>query len=375
MNQVVAMKCYGFEWLTDLNLSTTGAAALMASHGVDWALLQNTIDPLPSSGVPQQIPADRYDDQRFRDAVRAEGMKVFESTAIFFDPLAYRTRPELRPVGSDGVTMAPYDWYYGISPHDSDYLNSRAERLEEVVATYQPDGVFLSFIRFPGFWEALTAQVDRHAVTDYGFAHGALERFENDTAHVLPRGGIATKAAVILRELRSEWTAWKCQLVVDSIATLREAVNRARPGTEVLINGLAFPAQERGPLGQEVFGHDYRAISQVAEHIETMVYHQILGRPVRPWIEEVVADLRPQVSGTLLACLQTSAAYTEPPHDGLGRAQELPAQEFVEALKVVAQSEADGVSIYHWTDIAAEELYGTGAMANALRRFKDGTLL
>lgn len=374
MSRVVAVKCYGFEWITQLGLDEARAAALMASHGVDWALLQNTIDPLPSSGVEQRLPADRYDEARFRDAVREQGMKVYESTAVFFDPTTYDARPDLRPVGANGATMAPYDWYHGISPHDPAYLRRRADLLEEVVSTHQPDGVFLSFIRFPGFWEALTAQVPREDVPDYGFAAGALDRFERDTGIMLPAGDTAEKARVLRSEFRTQWAAWKSAVVLDSIRVLRDAVHRARPGTEVLVNGLAFPEGERGPILQEVFGQDLGAISDVVEHVETMVYHQILGRPVRPWIEDVVADLRPRVAGTLLACLQTSPAYTDPPHDGLGRMPTLPPEEVVEALRAVADSQADGVSVYHWTDVAADELHGEGVMADGLRRFKEGSL-
>lgn len=374
MNRCVAAKCYGFDWITQLDLDESSAAAMMAAHGVDWALLQNVLDPLPSSGVVQRLPSGRYDDRRFRDHVRDQGMKVYESTAVFFAPQVNRDRPALRPVAEDGSTMEMFDWYLGVSPHSRDYLARRAELLEEVVTTYQPDGVFLSFIRFPGFWEGLTPQVAAEDVHDYGFAAGALQRFEEDTGIELPSGDVTAKARTLLGELRAEWTAWKCAVITEAVAELRAAARRARPGTEVLVNGLAFPRAEGSDVAAELYGQDLGAISEVAEHVETMVYHQILGRPVRPWIDDVVADLRPRVHGTLLACVQTSPAYTGPPHDGLGRSPDLPPEEFVESLRAVAASAADGLSVYHWTDLAANQLRGDGSMAAAVRRYRDGDL-
>jgi hypothetical protein len=365
---VVAVKCYGFEWITELGLDEQSAARLMNSHGVDWALVQNILDPLPTSGVAQELPLDRYDERRFRDHLREQGIRTYESTAVFFQPQAVAEHPDLRPVAEDGTPMSMFDWYLGVSPHSPDYLAQRAELLEKVVTTLEPDGVFLSFIRFPGFWEAWTSSVRREDIRDHGFAAGSLARFEEETGNALPGGDTAAKARVVRHELRAEWTAWKCGVIVDAVRRLADAVQRARPGTEVLINGVAFPG-----LAEEVLGQDLGAISQVPAHIETMVYHQILGRPLA-WIREVLEDLRPRVDGTLLASIQTSAAYTEPPHTGMGRAATLSPSEVAESLRVVASSPADGVSVYHWTDIAADELRSDGVMADALRHYKEGTL-
>lgn len=370
---VVAVKCYGFEWMTDLGLDESSAAATMASHGADWALVQNVIDPLPTSGVAQRIP-DHYDESRFRDEIRSHGIKVFESTAVFFQPHEVERDETLRPVADDGSPMTMFDWYLGVSPHSQAYLDRRVALMEEVVSTHQPDGVFLSFIRFPGFWEALTVDVPRQDVRDYGFSAGSLARFQADTGIELPDAPTAVQARIVLGDLRSRWTAWKCGVVRDSVQQLVDAANRVRPGTECLINGLPFPRNERGNLSEEIFGQDLGGISTVAEHIEAMVYHQILKQDPERWIPQVVADLRPRVQGTLLPCIQTTPAYGEAPHAEAGRRPELPPEEVVTAIRAIAGTPADGVSVYHWTDVAAEERTGEGLIANALRAYKDGSL-
>lgn len=371
---IVATKCYGYEWLTRYGLSDLEAADRMAEHGVDWALIQNQIDPLPTSDVDQAPPSADYDDFRFRDRLRERGIRVFESSSVFFHPDANRKHPELRPVGDDGRTMSMFDWYLGASPTSRAFLAERAELMEETVSRYQPDGVFLMFIRFPGFWEGWTPQVRREDIVEYCFSPDSLERFQADTGIDLPRADTVTVARYLQAELRDQWTGWKCGVIEDAVRTLRAAANRARPHTEVMINGVAFSTGDRGNLAHEILGQDLGAISRDAEHIETMVYHQILAREPRVWIPEILRELRPAVRGTLLASLQTTAAYTRPPHDNRGRSGTLTPQEFAGTLAAVAASPADGVSIYHWTDVLADELTAGGVMVEALRRYKDGAL-
>ncbi len=373
MTPIIAVKCYGFDWMTRLGLDERSAARLMAAQGVDWALVQNTLDPLPSSGVAQRQP-DSYDERRFRDELREQGIGVYESTAVYHQPAAVEADDSLRPVADDGTPMRMFDWYLGVSPHDRGYLDRRAALMEEVVETFQPDGVFLSFIRFPGFWEAWTPSVAREDIRDFGFAAGSLRRFTADTGIALPDGDTATVARTVLHELRQEWVTWKCGVVVDAVQRLSGAAKRVRPGVETLINGVAFPAGDRADLARQVLGQDLGAISEVAEHIETMVYHQILARDPATWVPEVVTDLRPRVRGTLLPSIQTSADYTRPPHHTAGRRAELPPEEVVDVLRAIAGTAADGVTVYHWTDVAADDLAGDGVIAAGLRAYKEGTL-
>ena len=373
MTPIIAVKCYGYEWMTQLGLDEVAAARLMAQHGVDWALVQNTLDPLPESGVPQRQP-DAYDERRLRDALRERGIKVFESTAVFHQPAAVEADESLRPVGDDGAPLEKFDWYLGVSPHDPAYLARRIELMEEVVATHEPDGVFLSFIRFPGFWEAWTPAVRRDDIRDLGFAQASIDRFASETGTEVPAGSVAERARHILARHPDEWVNWKCGVVVDAVRKLTDAAKAVRPEVETIINGVAFPATDRGDLARRVLGQDLGAISQVAEHIETMVYHQILARDPRTWVPEVVADLRPRVRGTLLPSIQTSPDYTYPPHDGAGRSPLLPPEEVVDVLRAIAATPADGITVYHWTDVAADDLHGDGVIAAGLRAYKDGAL-
>ena len=66
MNSLVSIKSYGFEWYTEYGLAEKLAAQRMREQGIDWAIIQNLIDPLPGSAVRQELPLPPYDDRRVR---------------------------------------------------------------------------------------------------------------------------------------------------------------------------------------------------------------------------------------------------------------------------------------------------------------------
>jgi hypothetical protein len=366
VSRVVAMKCYGYDWLERLGLSEDEAADRLALHGCDWALLQNAIDPLPGSAVEQLAPAG-HDEGRFRAALRERGMRVFETTSVFFQPEEHRRHPDLRPVADDGSVMEPYDWYVGLCPSSPDYLAERVELMERVVERHRPDGVFISFIRFPGFWELWLPGTQRRDVREYCFCERCLSRFQEETGVSLRSGGDAVDR--LQGELRPQWTDWKCSLIAGVVAELGAAARRVDADIEVLLNGIALGADDLGGAAVELLGQDLGRMSARGEHVELMFYHQILARRPGPWIRELTAQLRPQVHGNLLACLQTKAAYLEPPYDPAERAPEIPIEECREALQATAESPADGVCIFHWADLVEDDEHG-GRMGAAVREFK-----
>jgi hypothetical protein len=363
VNHVVAIKCYGFDWHGRFGLSESEAAARLSRHAADWALLQNAIDPLPGSDVAQVVPRG-VDERRLRDALRARGVGTFETTAVFFQPTAYAARPDLRPVAADGSVMRPFDWYVGLCPSSEDYLTERCALMEEVVSTLEPDGIFLSFIRFPGFWEAWTPAVKPDEINEYCFCPRCLARFEHDTQIVLPQARVSA-VALLQGELRPVWTDWKCKLIAHAAAALADAARRVRPSTQVLINGVVA-----GSAGRELLGQDLTRLSRGGNHVELMLYHQILARSPEPWITDVVREARPRVEGALLACLQLSPAYLTGPHAGAHRRSTIPFTEINEALRAVAASPADGVAVYHWNDLLEDDTAHDSRIGRALRRFR-----
>jgi hypothetical protein len=373
--QIVATKLYGYDWWPTQagpdGRPYEAVADALAEAGTSLVLVQNQLDPLPASDVQQLPPEGEYDDLRLRNVLRDRGIRCFEATSMFFQPDVYRERPDLHPVGADGSEHVPIGWYVGLCPSSEEYLEQRARQLQRVAADLQPDGLFLDFIRFPGFWETWTPGTERAAIREYCFCSRCRLRFARETGIKLPDD--PSRAAAILQgPLRGEWTAWKCELIATAVRLVREAATQVAPGIEIMIN-LVPPYLGGGldGIGEEVLGQRVESLATVAEHFGVMVYHQILKRRPRDWIPAVVTTLRNRTARTIIPCLQVRPTYLDGIYEQARRSPDIGPEEFQECVAAVAGSPADGIMTYHWSDVLAEDATSGGQYSAALHEFAD----
>lgn len=372
MSPLVGVKAYGWQWATDHGLSMRQAAARMASHGVDWALVQNLVDPLPGSAVAQVPPSGAYGDRAWVSELRDQGMRVYQSTAAFFDPEEFRAHADLRPVAADGSVFEPFTWYYGLCPSSPEYRRRKAERFAEAVAATEPDGVFLSFLRFPGFWEMWLPGTERVDIPEYCFCERCTGLFEDRTGVRLPQD-FGRRVGVLTHELREQWTAFKCGLIAEAAAELARAARSARPDVDVILNGFGLGATDFDDAIEEVLGQRFADLDAVFDHYELMFYFQIQKRDPAVWIPRRISEARSQTPKTLLACLQGGAEYLEDVYRSGGRRREITDEDWREALRAVDASGADGVMVYSWKDLLDDEARD-GSRVRDLLAYKEGAL-
>src|SRR4051812_15001412 len=88
----IAMKIYDYQWSATYGMEPAEAADELVRDGVDTALIRNQLDPLPGSGVDQAAylstgaPLTVESDWAWSEALRAAGLRVYQTTALFFDP-------------------------------------------------------------------------------------------------------------------------------------------------------------------------------------------------------------------------------------------------------------------------------------------------
>jgi hypothetical protein len=368
---MIATKLYGYDWWPAQERAGRGpyevVADALAEVGTTLVLVQNQLDPLPASDVRQLPPAGEYDDLRLREVLRDRGMRCFEATSMFFQPEIYWQRPDLRPVGADGTQHKPIGWYVGLCPSSEEYLEKRASQLQRVVADLQADGLFLSFIRFPGFWETWTPGTDRAAISEYCFCPRCRLRFSRETGIGLPTDPSAA-AAMLQGELRTQWSAWKCELIASTVNLVRAAVTTVSPGIEIMIN-LVPPFLGGGldGVGEEVLGQRIESLATAAEHFEVMVYHQILRHRPEDWIPAVVTAVRDRTARSIIPCLQVRPTYLDGIYAPAHRKPDIGPEEFRRCVSAVAASPADGIMTYHWSDVLAEDATSGGEYSAALR--------
>lgn len=360
------MKVYDYQWSASFGLDAVTAAGELVRDGVDTVLVRNQIDPLPTSGVDQEaylasgVPVSVATDRAWSDALRVAGLRVYQTTALFFDPGLLQSFPDAQPVDANGTPDVGFDWYRGVCPTHDGFLAAKIDRLQRVAADLEPDGIFLSFTRYPGFWENW---VPGYAFTNadrFCFCPRCRARFSEDLGLQLPSEDAATQARVILEEHGPAWTAWRARRIVEVVERIAAAVRAARPNLEIMLNTLAFPRTDFEGLDarREIAAQDLGMLSGPVDRFELMTYLQILDRP-DSWLEMVVADARRALPGRPLYCtLQVAPLYTEGIHAGRGRATEITAEELDQSARASLDAGADGLVFYHWTDFLVDEAAG-----------------
>jgi hypothetical protein len=375
----IGMKVYDYQWSATFGMTPPVAAAELARDGVDTVLVRNVIDPLPTSGVDQEGYLDGGEtpsvrgDRAWSDALRREGLRVLQTTALFFDPALLAQFPDARPVAASGEPDRGFDWYRGVCPTHEGYLAAKIERLQQVTIELEPDGLFLSFTRYPGFWENWLPDYRFTAADRFCFCARCRERFASDLGIELPAGRIADQANAILTQHGAAWTAWRCRRIVDVIARIAAAAREVRPGIEIVLNTLAFPAADLGELDarREIAAQDLAGLAAVVDRFELMTYLQILRRP-DDWLAPVVADARRLAPERSFLCtLQAAPLYTEGVHAGRGRCETITAEDLDRSAKSAVAAGADGLVFYHWTDFLVDDAEG-GRKRAVLRGLRDG---
>jgi hypothetical protein len=372
------MKVYDYQWATTFGMTPAVAAAKLAEDGVDTVLVRNQIDPLPTSGVDQEVylggeAPSVAADRAWSDALRAAGRRVYQTTALFFDPDLLGAFPDAKPINADGNPDRGFDWYLGVCPTHEGYLAAKIERLRRVVSELAPDGLFLSFTRFPGFWENWVPDYVFSNADRFCFCPRCRARFAAERLIALPAGDTAAQARFILDRHGPTWTAWRCEQVRAAIDHIAAAVRAERPATSIMLNTLAFPAIDFGGLDarREIAAQDLTLLAQIVDRFELMTYLQILRRP-DDWLTPVVADARRAAPDRELLCtLQVAPLYTEGVHAGRGRNETVSADDLGLTARAALDAGADGLVFYHWTDFLEDEAAG-GRKRAALRALANG---
>mgnify|MGYP001112910080 CR=1 FL=1 len=357
----VGMKIYDTDWFLKYGLSYEEAAQCLRDWGVTFVLAKSRYLAMPDSAVKSEVPpelTDRYatyDDRKFRDALVEEGIAYWSTVCMFFDPPAIEADSSLRPVGSDGQPMEQIDWYIGIAPSQEEFVAHQIAAIERAVKALEPDGVFLSFTRWPGFWELWMPHHTRQDFPEYSYDLHTLDRFARETGVNVPTRGPADAASWIEVHAREAWTSWKCRVVVDVIRRVKDTCCKIQSGIPIMLNTLPFGTGDFDGARGKVFGQHIEALAEVVDVFEVMTYSQILKRPTS-WIPQSGEEVRSRSGCKTVCTLQARPLYLDGIYAKDNRSPTLDAEEFAEAVSTVESSSVDGLVIFAWSDLLEEVL-------------------
>jgi len=349
-------KNYDTDWFLKYGLSYKDAAKTLREWGFSFILTQSRFLPMADSAVLSEITQEQqaryatYDDLKFREALNREGISYWPTLCTFFNPAALEEDPTLRPIDGVGSPMPMIDWYVGISPSREDYVERQAEALSRVVEKLEPDGIFLSFIRWPGFWELWMPHHSRLDFPEYSYDLHSLTRFRKETGIQLEVNNPVEASNWIELHARKVWTSWKCEIITEVVRQLRAAAAAIKPDIQVMINTLPFGAADYGNGRDLIFGQNLESLSEVVDIFEVMTYHQILKRPV-DWIAEIGREVKKRTRKKTVCTLQVEPLYLQGMHAAEKRSKSIDQAEFTEAVETIEGAGLDGVVLFVWSDL------------------------
>jgi len=353
---VIGTKNYDTDWFLKFGLSYAEAAKTLREWGFSFILTQNRFLQMADSAVVSEITPEMearyasYDDLLFREALAKEGIGYWPTLCTFFNPLALATDASLRPVDASGSPMTTIDWYIGITPSRQDYVDQQVEAILNVVSKLEPDGIFLSFIRWPGFWELWMPDCTRSDFPEYSYDRHSLQRFARETGLRPPTDYPSEAAAWIEANAHQAWTNWKCGVITDVVRQVRQAVQALKPDLQIMINTLPFGEADYNNARDHTFGQHLESLSEVVDIFEVMTYHQILKRPVR-WIPTIGGEVKRRTGKKTVCTLQVEPLYLEGIHAVEARSPVIRVDEFAQAVNAARSGNLDGVVVFVWSDL------------------------
>ena len=361
---ILGTKNYDTDWYLRYGLSYTEAAKILRDWGFSFILTQSRYLPMPDSAVSSEVKPEleeryaAYDDLKFREALAKEGIAYWPTLCTFFNPYELEKDPTLRPIAQDGSPMDMIDWYVGITPTRQDYITRQASNIFKVVEVLEPDGIFLSFIRWPGFWELWMPHHSRVDFPEYSYDSHTIKRFMAETGVQVPypvkSSGeipVVTRAAAwIDSHARNAWTTWKCDVITDVVRQVRQVVQESKPDLQIMINTLPFGENDYDNARDSTFGQRLETLSDVVDIFEVMTYHQILKRPVN-WIPTIGGEVKRRTGKKTVCTLQVEPLYLDGIHASEARSPLIDTEEFSQAVNAVESGNLDGVVLFVWSDL------------------------
>lgn len=276
-------------------------------------------------------------------ALHNHGMRFFASFSVFADSTILQKRPELVAINAEGMKMEADEGYVGLCPTNERYRMEKLEALSNLVESYDIDGVWLDFIRYPARWEK-----PKPILRQYCFCQSCLQKFSEDTGILLIGEKPRDKAEFILSKHAKAWVNWKCKVIAEFVRQAKQRIAKVRPWIPLGAFTVPWKDNDFGGAIKLIIGQDFKLLSKWVDIFSPMAYHRLCGKSVE-WVGEVTKYM---VESTNRQVWTTIQSY------------DVPICEFMSALEQTVRSGSSGVIVFHWNGVKQ-----SGERIEVLRNF------
>lgn len=290
--------------------------------------------------------------------VKASGRQLIAIFPVFYDKFWLQDHPEDFALTADG-TQAVHDWVKFACPSSAQFMAHKRHELETVLATVQPDGVSLDFMRFFVYWE-MVSKKETTAIVQTCFDERCLQRFAQEMAVVIPAEleTVAEKSRWILEMHMDEWAAWKCGVIETAVSQLTTHTRSIDPGIKLGLHAVPWLMDEYEGAVHKVAGQDLGKLAQYVDFFTPMCYsHMVKENPA--WVHDIVVGQAKAGGIPVLPSIQVEKAYRE---------EDFAVDTFAQAIEAALQPPSAGILYWSWEALtrSAEKL----ALAKSLSPVK-----
>jgi hypothetical protein len=262
--------------------------------------LESQVALLADTGANTVFVPHQSLDQTVLTELRSRGIRLNVDWAIFVGEELRRQFPDSNPIDATGTAFDREDWYVPLCPN---HPQVRAGHLAAMGKLLDQQGqgieaLWLDFIRYPVRWEGAQPRLPSLC-----FCHNCLNLFLHQERADYSPAETRALAAMILRDRREEWLAWKCARITEFVQAV--AAEIAGRGLSIQLGIFSLPwrrADYDGALWR-VAAQDLGQLAAYVDVFSPMVYHKLCHRPVS-WIGEVVEEVHGWTQRPVLPIIQ-----------------------------------------------------------------------
>lgn len=353
------LKVPSSDWYWKYDLSYDQAVDKLKSMGVDFIICHNQYLPSVDTAVPGEVPVNmmekmrQFDDRTFRQKLQEADIAYIGLARFGFNE-KLMVKHGNYAIDHRGQKHEKVDWYVGACPTSDEYVEDCLRNVEMAMRELRMDGIFIGFMRYPGFWELWLPGTDGETWPEYCFCERCLGKFSASRGIELPKQTGSSLPEWIRENAREEWIRFKSLVIRDIVAKYRAVMKKYNPEGTLVLNTVPFDSKNYADYGRWMFGQDPELLDEVVDVFEIMGYHQILGQPYN-WLDDVCKYFKQKTDKKVVCTVQGKALYTQGMHAGKGRAEEISVEEFEKAIRTAKGSGADGVVVFTWSDLLHKE--------------------
>ncbi len=276
---------------------------------------------------------------------KESGIDLYLVFPVFYDPEFLQNHEECFSITRSGE-KASIDWVRFVCPSREDFLESKCEKIKQLILDYKPSGISLDFLRFFVFWEKIDPHADYDDISHGCFDSCCTDSFGKEVSLPVILKTPREKSEWILGNRREEWMKWKTDLITGTAQRLISTARETDPDISTGVHLLPWRITDFENGMKTIAGQDVARLSGIADFISPMCYAPMCKRD-SGWINEVVSDHDRLADCPVISSIQVEKAYDEEP---------VSPERFEADLTAALKVPSSGVLLWSWEALLKSEL-------------------